>query len=217
MPVVNHFLNSMTGFDRSSDPNVQKVVDTYPGDIECRIGLSPHAKWHEIAANGLVDLVINAEFVNAILVGKKVPTHVPDLRIAQCYYKHECMSDFDWDFLSPMVTIALEECIGFLITDNNNNDNLGIGRFATCIFTSLMTASQSAKETDTADDSPEHMLDMCLIENSCIEFDSQFRLNGEKLIACTTNSLVRTVQLVPSFLKATPWLNLNPRTITPCS
>ena len=69
MPYVNMLANAMTGF-KHSDSEVQHCKDVYPGDAQCRVGPSPHAKWHEASGNGLLDLVLLADDVNGLLRSK---------------------------------------------------------------------------------------------------------------------------------------------------
>jgi hypothetical protein len=46
--------------------NVVNSKNVYPGDDQCR-GYSPHSLWHEESANGLLEIVFLADFMNKIL------------------------------------------------------------------------------------------------------------------------------------------------------
>ena len=69
MPYVNMLANAMTGF-KHTDGEVQHCKDVYPGDQQCRVGPSPHAKWHEASGNGLLDLILLADDFNGLLRSK---------------------------------------------------------------------------------------------------------------------------------------------------
>ena len=71
MPYVNMLCNAMTGF-KHADPAIQSCKNVYPGDAACRVGSSPHTKWHEQAANGVYDLMKLADEINRILVTHKL-------------------------------------------------------------------------------------------------------------------------------------------------
>ena len=58
MPHFNWLMNKLTGFEYS-DSDLQNAVNVYPGDKCCRME-QPHAKWHEEAANGLLDFIFLA-------------------------------------------------------------------------------------------------------------------------------------------------------------
>ena len=66
MPYVNLLANALNGF-KHTDLNVQRSQRVYPGDVACRVGTSPHAKWHEQAGNGLLDLMFLAAEGDALL------------------------------------------------------------------------------------------------------------------------------------------------------
>ena len=63
--VVNAIANVLTRFDRH-DALLQLQIKVYPGDGKCRAEQG-HSKWHELSANGLVDLVYLAESLNGII------------------------------------------------------------------------------------------------------------------------------------------------------
>jgi hypothetical protein len=64
MPSINTAANMLTGF-LHTDKNAQSCTNVYPGDAECRVG-TPHAKWHEMSANGLTDLAFLADAIHQI-------------------------------------------------------------------------------------------------------------------------------------------------------
>lgn len=66
LPFINKLANMLTGYKQPSK-DVQDGVNVYPGDQECRVGTSPHTKWHEAAGTGLLDLMHLADDMNRIL------------------------------------------------------------------------------------------------------------------------------------------------------
>lgn len=74
MPIFNMLCNAMNGFPHA-DKDVQAGRNVYPGDKACRVGMSPHTKWHEEAGNGLLDLMFLAEEVDRV-----IRTHQGSLR-----------------------------------------------------------------------------------------------------------------------------------------
>ena len=69
IPAVNGLANALTGFPHS-DGDLQSAVNVYPGDAKCRVGPSPHAKWHEQSSNGLMDLMYLVSDLKAVIDGK---------------------------------------------------------------------------------------------------------------------------------------------------
>jgi len=49
------------------DDYVNQGMDVYPGDDKCR-GYSPHALWHEESANGLLEVVLLADYFNGVVM-----------------------------------------------------------------------------------------------------------------------------------------------------
>ena len=45
IPYVNKLANLLTGYKQPSKDVQNGII--YPGDKACRVGTSPHAKWHE--------------------------------------------------------------------------------------------------------------------------------------------------------------------------
>ena len=64
MPAVNALANALTGYDHA-DADGQASINVYPGDLACRVGKSPHAKWQEESGLGLVDLMFLLDDVGA--------------------------------------------------------------------------------------------------------------------------------------------------------
>jgi hypothetical protein len=70
-PAVNSLANRLTGF-LHSDETIQKSEAVYPGQDFCKVKhTAPHAKWHEISANGLMDLAYMADRVKAAIEAGK--------------------------------------------------------------------------------------------------------------------------------------------------
>jgi len=59
---VNEIADALTGFEQS-DWNTIHSKDLYPGQDTCKYQQG-HSIWHEVAANGLLDLVFLCDYVN---------------------------------------------------------------------------------------------------------------------------------------------------------
>ena len=70
MPAANRLANLLTGFQHS-DQAVQECADSvYPAAARCRLeDQAPHSKWHEMSANGLLDLVFLADDMRSLTRG----------------------------------------------------------------------------------------------------------------------------------------------------
>mmetsp|Transcript_10021 Transcript_10021/g.19122 ORF Transcript_10021/g.19122 Transcript_10021/m.19122 type:complete len:1267 (-) Transcript_10021:33-3833(-) len=64
MPAMVSLFNFISGFDHYDD-DFQASHEVYPGDEQCNIK-GAHAKWHELAAGGLLDLAFIVDCVNSI-------------------------------------------------------------------------------------------------------------------------------------------------------
>lgn len=65
MPYWNGISTKLSGFAQT-DEAVVNSQNVYPGDSQCR-GTSPHALWHEESANGLLEIVFLADYINHLL------------------------------------------------------------------------------------------------------------------------------------------------------
>ena len=68
MPYVNMVADALTGYKHADD--VRRSRGVYPGDDTCREGPSPHAKWHEQAAQGLIDLMFLMDDASRVIASK---------------------------------------------------------------------------------------------------------------------------------------------------
>jgi len=67
IPSVNHLANRLTGFHHA-DASYQESEAVYPGHEWCRVKhTAPHSKWHECAANGLMDLGYLADYFGEVV------------------------------------------------------------------------------------------------------------------------------------------------------
>lgn len=64
LPSWNKLSSYISGVPQTDD-YVNEGFDVYPGDDKCR-GYSPHALWHEEAANGLIELTFLCDYGNKI-------------------------------------------------------------------------------------------------------------------------------------------------------
>jgi len=68
-PSVNRLANRLTGFVHPDD-SIQQSDSVYPGQDFCKLKhTAPHAKWHEISANGLMDLAYLSDYVKVVIEG----------------------------------------------------------------------------------------------------------------------------------------------------
>jgi len=67
IPTLNSLSNRLTGFNHP-DASIQQGDSIYPGQAYCNVKSSaPHAKWHEMSANGLMDLGYLADTVKTVI------------------------------------------------------------------------------------------------------------------------------------------------------
>ena len=69
MSFLNSRFNARSKFEYS-DKDFQKAKHVYPGDAQCRTGLSPHAKWHEMGATSLLDMLNLANAISTAVSPK---------------------------------------------------------------------------------------------------------------------------------------------------
>lgn len=67
LPTLVSLFNFISGFEHT-DQNVQASRNVYPGDETCR--LQPHAKWHEVSSNGLLDLAFTVDCIRTSVAGQ---------------------------------------------------------------------------------------------------------------------------------------------------
>jgi len=65
VPMVNGFADSLTGFEQT-DANVNESKFVYPGQEHCKHDQG-HSIWHEVSANGLLDLVYLCDHMNGLV------------------------------------------------------------------------------------------------------------------------------------------------------
>ena len=70
MPYWNSASTKLSGFAQT-DEDVVKAGNVYPGASLCR-GTSPHALWHEESANGLLEIVFLADYINHLLKESRI-------------------------------------------------------------------------------------------------------------------------------------------------
>ena len=64
-PYVNSFADTLTQIPQT-DKAVSANSGVYPGESFCNKD-SPHALWHSLSANGLLEIVFLADYVNGAL------------------------------------------------------------------------------------------------------------------------------------------------------
>ena len=64
-PLVSLLADSLTWFEQS-DPRVTFSYSVYPGQSKCKYE-QPHSIWHEMSANGLLDIIYLANFGHFVL------------------------------------------------------------------------------------------------------------------------------------------------------
>jgi hypothetical protein len=174
IPAVNKLGNLLTGFDRNNDPNFQKARHVYPGDWHCRIN-QPHSKWHEAAANGVVDVVLLADAGAKVIGGEQLPL-LFNHDLLQCYHTKDGFSAFDWPATASEVSDVFESCFSSLVDGWPQPD---VGGFIGCMVSSTMRVGN----TEALDDNAPQTLDSCLVKNDCIAFDGM-QLDLPRLKKC---------------------------------
>lgn len=160
MPLVNRIGNLITGYDRSSDPDIQRSRRAYPGSGACNRRIS-HAKWHEIAANAFVDFIFLVDDGYRVLKGGNLNNKVYELGDTwQCIEKNDCMEGFVTlesnfrDKTSSQIVEVFREC--FLSISESNALS-----FEACMLNSLLASDSTRKSKwDT--------IDSCLVANECL-------------------------------------------------
>lgn len=66
IPFVNSFADSLTEF-RQTDDNVNNSRNLYPGQSFCKHDQG-HSIWHEVSANGLLDLIYFCDYYNQLVI-----------------------------------------------------------------------------------------------------------------------------------------------------
>ena len=65
MPYINAMADKLTGFPQT-DAAVSESINVYPGDTKCR-AYTPHSIWHEQSANGFLEFVFMADYINKVI------------------------------------------------------------------------------------------------------------------------------------------------------
>lgn len=74
--VINYIADVLTMFPQT-DENVNKSEDLYPGQATCKYQQG-HSIWHEMSANGLLDLVYLCDYIHALTVTHENPKNQVD-------------------------------------------------------------------------------------------------------------------------------------------
>lgn len=61
--LINHIADILTGFKQTDKEVNWSESSLYPGQGQCRLQ-EPHSIWHEVSANGLLDLIYLCDFIN---------------------------------------------------------------------------------------------------------------------------------------------------------
>jgi len=62
--MMNGFADSLTGFPQT-DGNVNRSFGVYPGEEKCKYEQA-HSTWHEVSANGLLDIVFLCDYIHGL-------------------------------------------------------------------------------------------------------------------------------------------------------
>lgn len=174
-PFVNALSNVITGFNRSGSPNLQFSRNAYPGDNRCN-RRHPHSKWHEIAANGLVDVALTAKSLNKLLAGESLTNlrSISGNSVVQCYEKAWAAESepFDSDLFSADTQ---DELLGGILEECFSSNLFDFGRFLSCLTNKMVWLSKSTAQ-------PTH-LEQCLVDNECIVFNGT-DFNAKRLHDC---------------------------------
>lgn len=176
---VNRLANFLTGFNRRNDRKFQRARNVYPGDKRCRRQV-PHSKWHEVIANGLVDVAILCDMINRVFSEQRLHFNL-DNELFRCYESSSVFSGFDWQSISSTVSQVFETCSVELLDDWPRPD---IGQFTGCMISSMIRAGNEEEAESVGEDTvPPLTLDACLVNNDCIKFDG-LQLDVDLLKQC---------------------------------
>lgn len=129
MPVLVSTFNFMAGFEHV-DESFQKFDGMYPGDEACRETV-PHAKWHELSASALLDMVYLTDCVAAVVTGSDAfgCAHLSSLAGSADITRDEISTWIDTTVVVPnmpiiedLVHLFIEEMV--LLFDLDNNDKI---------------------------------------------------------------------------------------------
>ena len=165
----------MTGFNRAGSLSLQLSQNAYPGDSRCN-RRQPHSKWHEIAANGLVDVALTANSLNRLLSGKSLSRSLPTSvnSVIQCFDNGWTAqsNSLDDDLFSAESQNAL---LGGILEECASPNLFDFGTFLSCVTGKVVQLSNS-----TTKSAP---LEQCLIDHECIVLDGT-ALNSERFRDC---------------------------------
>lgn len=65
-PLVDKLGSAISGVPQT-DIDVVKSRNVYPGEHECNLK-EAHSIWHEVSANGLVEIIFLTDYVNGLLM-----------------------------------------------------------------------------------------------------------------------------------------------------
>jgi hypothetical protein len=194
MPGINVLANKLTGYDRYNDKWFQLAHGAYPGERACRKQV-PHAKWHEMTANGLADLAfLLDDGARVIQAGGSVKTMSVPSKLLDCQMKNDCYSGPDWSNLTPISSRAFSSCLKKLGSEPQLGANID---FVGCMINTLVQTGNSddvAREEGSFMSSTE-TIDKCLVENDCIGF------NGMQLDIFKLNRCIGIGSLVSQYLR----------------
>jgi hypothetical protein len=163
-PLVNALSNAVTGFNRSRGLNLQLSQNAYPGDIRCN-RRQPHSKWHEIAANGLVDVAFAANSVNRLLAGgsleRSLPTSVN--AVVQCFERGWSAQSNNPSDDALFSSSSQDALLGGILEECAAPNMFDLGQFLSCLTGKVVQLSKTTKESTR--------LEQCLVDHSCIILD----------------------------------------------
>lgn len=177
---INRIANMFTGFNRRNDPQFQKSRHVYPGDRRCsRQQSSSHAKWHEVIANGLVDVVLVCDAVNKAISDNNHGLDglgFEENELLQCYESNEAFSEFEWSAIAPQLSSIFETCVLEFAEESSSST---LGAFLGCSVSNLIRAGHG--QIEEAESQPS--LENCLVDHDCVEFHG-VELNIDRLKQC---------------------------------
>jgi hypothetical protein len=171
--------------------------EVYPGDTYCN-RKSPHALWHELSANGLMDLVLLMNEIRKALTGQKLSTDRNN-KWYTCFMSNKCYRGFDFTKIHNPVNDSvfeiMQHCLPYIIEPY---PNVNAHLFLNCALETMRNSSQTqisknvpkSVSTDNRTVFVEryiHDLESCVHINECIHFSSGFDLNVTKLKNCVSD------------------------------
>jgi len=184
MPEISKLANKLTGYDRSSDLEFQYSLEVYPGGFDCNAHV-PHAKWHQMAANMLVDLSFLANDAFRVLTGGTLLFRDFQADFVECLAENECLAGFE---ISGVQDLSADPAVEPLwhCFETTISSAWPLGAFGDCVLDAFTSTNTSSVSEDREGTPSLDTIDGCLLARECLVFENGF-VNVEQLQHCIKN------------------------------